>query len=160
MKRNLITTNCNRQCTLWPGKITKAASEQVEIWIQDGMPVDEIAEKMMGNFDVKVAGRNIYRHISKHMTEPDEEQEVSSMTDLQVLERMIKVGARNLKGEVKVRITPEMTIRAIELKYKLTQGNVFEDFLHSMGTLMESEVGRGDDPAAQDADEASQAVEE
>lgn len=159
-KRDLVTDNCNKQCSFWSEKMSQAAAEQLELWIQDGMPLDNIVERMIGTFQYDCTTRALYRHVQKHMHKPSEEQQFEAMTDLQVLEQMIKVGARNLKSDTKVRITPEMTVRAIELKYKLTQGNVFESFLSGMGTLMEETVGRGDDPAIQSEDEAAQAQEE
>lgn len=159
-KRNLVTSNCNKQCSFWYEKMTTAAAEQLEVWIQEGYQLSNIIERMKTTFGFEATERTLYRHVQKHMEAPTEEQQEEAMTDLQVLERMIRVGARNLKSDAKVRISPEMTVRAIELKYKLTQGNVFESFLDSLGKVMDEEVPRADDPAVQGDDEASQALEE
>lgn len=159
-KRELVTDNCNKQCSFWFEKMTRAAAEQMEIWIQEGYQLDNIVERMKGMFDFDCSSRALYRHVQKHMSKPSEEQLDEAMTDLQVLERMIRVGAKNLRSDTKIRITPEMTVRAIELKYKLTQGNVFESFLGAMAQTMEDSVPRSDDPGVQSEDEAVQAVEE
>jgi hypothetical protein len=160
--RDLVTDKCNRQCTFWHQKMTRAAFDQFEVWIQEGQAVEQICERMKAVFDFDCTPRTLHRHISKHMHQPEVDEDISSgnLTDLQVLEAMIKTGAKNLRSDSKIRITPEMTVRAIELKYKLTQGNVFESFLGGMADLMEEATGRGDDPSVQSKDEAAQATEE
>lgn len=159
-KRDLITDNCNKQCSYWVEKMTPAAADQLEVWIRDGHQLGNIVERMKGVFDFDCTERTLYRHVQKHMHAPSEEQQEEAMTDLQVLERMIRVGAKNLRSDTKIRITPEMTVRAIELKYKLTQGNVFESFLDQIGKVMDEEIPRVEDPGVQSEDEASQALEE
>jgi hypothetical protein len=74
--------------------------------------------------------------------------------DLTVLEQIISKGATSIDLATS-KISPEMTIRAIELKYKLTQGSVLENFMSALGETMESSV-KPDDPEVKSTDEAAQ----
>lgn len=158
--KDLVTTNCNRQCSLWRDKITLACAQQVEVWVQEGYSAEQISLRLKTVFNLMVAERSVARHIAVHMGRPEGTFQGEDVSDLQVIEQMIKVGARNLRSDSKVRISPEMTIKAIELKYKLTQGNVFQDFLAQLGQAMDETVERGDGPEIQSEDEAQQQLEE
>ena len=75
------------------------------------------------------------------------------MSELQVVDAIIQQGGKRL-GVSGQNVTTEQLLRAIELKFKLTQGSVFEAMYAAM-----SGIGGPDDDELEDLDPESQVPE-
>lgn len=137
---------CSVQCTLNPHHFPAGGYDAIHAWYEQGLSMDQIQSnaKVMG---WEVTTRALYRHMQNHMVpvehlthfgenkDPvilDPDAPVGKMSDLDILDKIIQAGSKQLSQQ-SVRITPEMTMKAMELRLKLTQGSVFDDFLSAVG---------------------------
>ena len=157
---------CGKLCTLnpdkLPGEIGQAPHSFFEMGDNNATIIDKAA--ILG---IKLSAGSVGRHRARHLVPeltraqqavqglPDYDEPSEKVDDLTVLEKIISKGAKGIDLST-VRIGPEMTIRAIELKYKLTQGSAFESFLAAIGGTMEEVTGRGDGPEVASEEEVAQ----
>jgi hypothetical protein len=66
-------------------------------------------------------------------------------TDLEIIEAMIQAGGERAED---FKMTPSETMKAMELKYKLTQGSAFEGMLDALNRagMDEEDLEEDDDP--------------
>ena len=159
-----IGPECKRTCTLNPANLPGGMPELLHQWYEEGAN-DPLMSERSDQFGHHLSQGAIANHRRKHIHLESQfiditqsgSGEQKAFTDLEVLELMISKGASGLDIR-SVKITPEMTIRAIELKYKLTQGNVFEGFIEAMGQAMEDMPF--DEAAVASEDEREQAADD
>lgn len=167
---------CPKVCSLSVEKLGNLA-DSIHSFYEMGDNDKTISEKayLLGvKISSGAAGRHRANHLIPVMTAADKliaatgagyagvdpDKPIEKVDDLTVLERIISKGATTIDLATS-RISPEMTIRAIELKYKLTQGSAFESFLAAIGGTMEEVTGRGHDPDAEASEEEqAQSAEE
>lgn len=153
--------DCGKLCTLNEGNLPPGAFKLVHGWFEAGFN-DMLISAKAQELNFKLSKSAVARHRSKHLYPESPKVDLipmapseSKMSDLAVLEKIISRGA-SLVNLDSSRISPEMTIRAIELKFKLTQGSAFESFLaalgETMGEVSVAEVG----PDVMSEEEASQ----
>lgn len=150
-----ISPRCRRVCTLNAGNMPGRSGELIHGWFEAGDNNATIHKKaeMIG---VKISEGAIGRHRANHLIPVDTMEDLvmdgdgqgapKRLTELEVLDLIIDKGARSVQFKT-AQISPEMTIRAMELKFKLTQGSAFESFLSALGESME-------EPAPPEAGEA------
>lgn len=164
---------CGKLCSLNPEKFPGQLGQTIHEFYEAGDNDQTIVEKarLLG---AKVSNGAVGRHRANHLipeltridklliskgqmpesnTRPNEP--APKVDDLTVLEQIISKGAQGIDLST-VRISPEMTIRAIELKYKLTQGSAFEGFLAAIGGTMDEVTGRGHEPEVASEEENAQ----
>ena len=154
--RKYVVRNCNRRCTVNVQNLPGRVGELVHGWYQDGNNDYEIIRKA-AVLEVKLSHGAVSRHRKNHLVPWDQlEENVGKIdpiagesngdspisprvSDLEVVERIIAAGADSIaiRG---MKISPEMTLRAIEMKYRLTQGSVFEGFLGAIGAINEEAI--------------------
>ena len=159
--RKLRVVDCNPQCSLNEAKLPPGGAKLVHNWFEAGYN-DFLIVAKAAESNFKLSKSSVARHRAKHVFPDTPEPRLaplpaaeSKMSDLAVLEKIIARGASlvNLEG---ARISPEMTIRAIELKFKLTQGSAFESFLAALGETMGEVATEAAGPDAMSEEEASQ----
>lgn len=122
----------------------------VHEWIENATPDAEI-ERLTKEHGHRIGERSIRNHRLKHLVPEKqlfhvmgERPSIGSETDekfsdLDVINAMIDHGGKQLMAR-QAAVTPEMTLRAIELKLKLTQGSLMDDFFAAMGVVMDEAI--------------------
>lgn len=146
-----------------PSRHPDKVAALIHRWFEEGWNNWSIIHKAQA-VDVKLSHGAIGRHRRNHLEvidpdlgpEPEEsEAETQKLSDIEILDRVIRQGAKRLSGK-NVQVSPEMTMRAMELKYKLTQGSVMEDTFNAIARAMGGGV---ENPrAAQSSDETDQGL--
>lgn len=153
-----VVTSCHPSCSLNPRNLPPGYYDKVHVLYEAGFSKQRISQKSdeMGHHLSEGA---IANHKRKHMTKemamtpigelPLGQQKLS---DLEILDRIIQAGGRALSSPA-VRITPEMTMKAMELRLRVTQGSVFDDFMGAVakafGAPDEGPTGAPENIAAQ-----------
>lgn len=162
--REFRIEGCTKTCSLSAEALPGRTAEMVHLWFCDGANNQLIREKL-ALIGPKVSNGAIGRHRANHLVPvdqlvdvtEDDEEEAEPFSDIEILERIISKGAKSLR-QVTARVSPEMTMRAIEMKYKLTQGNAFQGFLDAVNEAFADEDGEPDSPdAVASEDEQAQA---
>lgn len=142
--RKFRVDGCASLCSLNPRQLPAGAYDSIHRWYEQGLNPEAIASnaKAMG---WELTPRSIARHKRNHLVpedhltqfgnEPvvlDADAKPGKLSDLEILDKIIQAGSKQLNGQ-SVRISPEMTMKAMELRLKLTQGSVFDDFMAAVG---------------------------
>lgn len=159
--RKFQIDKCQKGCTLNEARYPARVAALLHSWFEAGYNNYDIIAKL-GILGYKVSHGACARHRKNHLIVVDEldditetsETDTARLSDLDVLERIIKGGARQL-AQHGAKISPEMTMRAMELKYKLTQGSVLGDFMSAIAAAMD-----GDEPGPVENPEALAAADE
>jgi hypothetical protein len=100
-------------------------------WYEQGLNDKEIAKNaFVAGFALSTGA--IGRHRQNHLEPLGEQREsrgTRKRTDLEIIEEMIQAGGDRAS---QFRMTPSETMKAMELKYKLTQGSAFEGMLDAL----------------------------
>lgn len=154
---------CTKQCSLSAEQTTPEAAGLFLRWFCEGANNALVREKGI-IIGYRLSLGAIGRHRSMHLvpithdpTEDPEDDGGPRLSDVDILEAFIQKGAKHLKLTTS-RITPEMTMKAMELKYKLTQGNAFQGFLDAISNEYMGGPETGD--AVKSEDEQAQASPE
>lgn len=147
--------NCHPRCALNYRAIGAQRASYIQMLFEKGVPPAGIKREMHGE-GIRISDRSLYRHFKNHVSlipgTADEDEAVIEtfekpemrLSDLEILERIIQKGASAL-AKKDVRVTPEMTMKALDLKLKLTQGSVFDAFLGAVAEAMD-EAPVADEP--------------
>lgn len=158
-RKFVLTDRCSGICSLNPRNLPGGMAQLLHGWYEAG-DNDKVISKKADEVGHHLSQGAISRHRAKHLEPADHvididgPGEARDLSDLDVLERIITKGATQIKASG-VKISPEMTLKAMELKYKLTQGNVFEAFTQALAASFEEAPDgppageAGDDAAAQ-----------
>ena len=140
---------CPRLCSINDYNLPAGLGGLIHAWIEEATP-DAMIEARSEEHGHKVSERAVRNHRLKHLvpenkimkdtvigTRPDVGDGTDqSFSDLDVIEQIIKAGGKQLMAR-QAQVSPEMTMRAIELKYKMTQGSMMDDFFRAMGMVMD-----------------------
>jgi hypothetical protein len=171
-RKYVVTERCTRGCSLGEHLLPGNAFAIVHGWFEEGVNNQIIHDRSI-ELGLPLSLGAIGRHRGRHLVPADHMKTVAELeedhgvgdgpplSDLEILERLIQVGSRSL-ADKKQRVSPDMLMKAMELKYKLTQGNVFQGFLDAVNDAMsDPEDGPPESPAAlATADEAAQVAPE
>jgi hypothetical protein len=142
--------NCSLNAVSLPGKV----GELIHGWFEEGNTYAEIQNKAKA-VGVRVSNGALGRHKTRHLVPLEDGdplvEEEGSGSDLEVLELIIRKGGRSLRGK-QINVGVDGVLRAIDLKYKLTQGNVFETFLQAMGGALDELDQAGGAPEEEGTD--------
>jgi len=143
---------CHSLCGINPRNLPAGLADLIHSWYEMG-DNKVVLERKSVEFGHHISQGSFANHKRKHMVREDQftpiadlggDPELDSdekLTDLQILDRIIQAGAKGLNSR-SVRITPDMTLKAMELRLKLTQGSVHDDFMSAVAKAM----GGGGDP--------------
>lgn len=135
-------------------------AETIHSWFEAGLTNGAIVEKA-GVAGIKLSNGAVGRHAAKHLVPADQVEDPTTLaepaeklSDLDILERMIQRGAQSLHLAT-FRVTPEQMLKALDMKYRLTQGSPFEKFLEAAYEAMADD--EAEDPPAEAETEAPDA---
>jgi hypothetical protein len=157
-RKYVVTEKCRPNCTLGERLLPGDAFHRMHALFEAGSTYKQI-QAGAAELGLKISTGAIARH-SKHLVPEDqmhtlEELEETggegpALSDIDILERLIQAGSKNL-ADKKVRVSPEMLMKAMELKYKLTQGNVFQGFMDAVNAAMDPPAPAGETLGAEAA---------
>lgn len=162
---------CHTLCASNPKNLPAGMADLLHGWYEAGDNNETISRKTK-EFGNPISIGALANHRRKHLVREDQYVPIQQLggdpdldrterlTDLEILDRIIQAGGKGLNSR-SVRITPEMTMKAMELRQKLTQGSVFDNFMDAVSVAF---AAPGDAaPEAPDAvmseDEQAQAPE-
>lgn len=145
--------DCHRLCAINPQNLPAGMPDMIHRWYEAGDNTATLVRKS-DEFGYHIGKGSFENHKRKHLVredhlvpvtelggDPELDDQNTKLSELEILDRIIQAGAKGLKGRA-VRITPEMTMKAMELRLKLTQGSVHDDFMAAVAKAM----GGGDAP--------------
>lgn len=158
-RKYVLLPACTKGCSLNPANL--AIFDIVHGWFEAGQNNATI-EKNAATLGVKLSNGSIGRHKGAHLqavaddhgVAVDPEKPLDKVDHVKVLEQIIARGAAGI-GTWKV--TPDMTMKAMEMLYKLTQGNAQQAWLDAMAEAIAGVTS--DDPSIASDDEVAQAGE-
>lgn len=157
---------CSSACSLSEQRLPGDLPNIVHGWFEAGQNNEEIIASAAA-VGVKISNGAVGRHRKNHLVPMDDQApdptdlKLDRVNHIEVLEQLVARGAKNIHA---ARITPEMTIKAIDMIYRLTQGSQMDELL---GAVTKAMAGGDDDEgeyltpieaaeAKRDADEAAQ----
>ena len=123
--------SCGPKCSLSVGSLGEERAKLVHGWYEEGLNDKDIAKNAyVAGFTIShgSAGRHRANHLEP-LGEIRETRTVRTRTDLEIIESMIQAGGDRAD---QFKMTPSETMKAMELKYKLTQGSAFEGMLDAL----------------------------
>ena len=123
--------SCTKKCSLSEAVLGEDSAKMVHGWYEQGLNDKQIAKNAF-LAGITLSHGAVGRHRQNHL-EPKGEMRGSvstkRRTDLEIIEDMIQAGG-DAAGQFKM--TPSETMKAMELKYKLTSGSAFEGMLDAL----------------------------
>ena len=139
-----VSDACTRACTLNEYNLPPGSYPEIHAMYESGMAEEPMSAKIEETWNHHLSYGAIKRHRLKHLERtttgfapsPNAPQPVrgKKVSDLDLLDLMISKGADILESP-NVKISPEQLLRAMELRLKLTQGSVFQDFFDAIGAV-------------------------
>lgn len=156
---------CSKQCSLNAHNLGPQLAELVHSWFEAGCNNATISQRsdQVGHHLSEGA---IGRHRANHLEPLDEFEDPTAgndpkppVDDIELLNEIIRRGAESLRFKT-ARVTTEQLLKALDMKYKLTQGSVWEKTLEALGAAMSDEAAREAPEAERSDDERLQAFVE
>lgn len=130
-----LTQKCTKRCSVNPANIGDDKYKLVHGWYEQGLNDHKIAQNAF-HADLDLSPAALGRHRANHMLQAGETPMVpgdaavkKKLTDLEALDAILEQGASQIE---QWRITPSDWFKALDAKYKLTQGSAFEDMLEAL----------------------------
>lgn len=120
--KRYVVGGCTSTCSLNEAALGPHWSKTLHAWYEEGMN-DFLMEERARGQGLNVSHGAIGRHRKNHLIEADSVQEDESMAeldDVSALEAILKQGQKQIKSW---KVTPSEYFKAMELKYRLTQGS-------------------------------------
>jgi hypothetical protein len=153
-----LLDGCTKTCSLSAFQLGPKVAELVHSWYEAGCNNATIVERAE-NIGVKVSEGAAGRHRANHLEPLDEFEDPTAgddpkpkVDDLALLDEVISRGAESLRFKTS-RVTTEQLLKAMEMKYRLTQGSVWEATLAALGAAMSDESEAPDAPEAERSDD-------
>lgn len=138
-------------------------------WFEEGVNDPTIVHRA-SQIGLKLSERAVRRHRANHLVPVDQmedidptmvtDPETGGVNDIALLDLIIMKGQETLKLRT-AKVSPEMALKAMDLKYKLTQGNAFQDFIDAFAGVNEAMAAEEELPESPDVvsggDEQAQA---
>lgn len=150
-----VVFDCPRQCAF---SVEVAGSERQALaleWTRKGWSQPAIRREA-AKHGWMISNGSISRHMARHVKRYIDPQldpataplinPEKRLSDLEIIERIIQKGAHRLLDQ-EVRVTPDMLMKALDLKMKLTQGSVFDPLFEALAQAM-TEDGDGQEAKA------------
>lgn len=160
--KNLQLSGCTRGCTLNPERYPEGIAEKMHEWFEAGER-SKVEARMM-QLGYKLSDGSISRHYYKHLvpltildTKEEDRVDLSNpRSELDILNMIIQRGAKQVDLKT-FRVTAEQLLKSIELKHKLTEGSMFEDFFQKISEV-QGEILAETEAATASEEEQSQAA--
>ena len=142
-KWDLLGT-CSPKCSLNIENLGEERALMVHGWFEQGLN-DKTISKNAVSAGFPLSHGAVGRHRANHL-EPKGEtyagRSVTKSTDLEIIEGLIQVGGQRLD---EFKVTPSELMKAMELKYKMTQGSAFESMLDALARAAADEDDEDED---------------
>ena len=147
-RRFEISSNCRRPCSLNEANLPGRSADLIHSWYEAGDNNAKIVERAQ-LINVKISEGAVGRHRANHLIPVDKLEDPTDLPDekvneLELLDSIISRGAKDLRLKT-AKVTAEQALRAIELKFKLTQGSVLDDFMHAIGATMDDQIAANEE---------------
>jgi hypothetical protein len=129
-KWDLLGT-CTAKCSINEANIGEERAKLVHGWFEEGLNDKTIAKNAFTS-GFTVSHGAVGRHRQNHMEPKGEIREGRTgkqWSDLEIIDNMIQAGGDRAD---QFKMTPSETMKAMELKYKLTAGSAFEGMLDAL----------------------------
>lgn len=160
-----VSSSCTRACTLNEYNLPPGSYPEIHAMYEAGMAEEPMSAKIEEAWNHHLSYGAIKRHRLKHLERatagvapsPNARtvRTTKKVTDLDLLDLMIQKGADVLESP-NVKISPEQLLRAMELRLKLTQGSVFQDFFDAIGAVSGEMAAEVNPEATASAEEQAQ----
>lgn len=153
---------CTPLCGLSADKLGPENARIVHSWFELPLSVPKVILRAQEELGVKLTGGGASRHFKNHLRLQEETRAVDpnrkggTASDLEVLEGVIEAAWRNSGSW---RPTIQDALKAMDMKYKLTQGSVFEDFFAAISDAQMDEDD-GETQAPENPEAVSDLVED
>ena len=143
-----ISSNCKRVCSINEANLPGRSADLIHGWYEAGDNNQTIVERA-ALINVKISEGAVGRHRANHLIPVDKLEDPTEGTDekvneLELLDSIISRGAKDLRLKT-AKVTAEQALRAIELKFKLTQGSVIDDFMKAIGGTMDEQIAANEE---------------
>jgi hypothetical protein len=135
---------CTKNCTLSEAKLGAEHAKIVHGWYEQGLGDQKIAQNSyeLGlTLSMGAIGRHRGKHLRPHTEITETDPTGPKMDDLDALEKILDVGSRQIDNW---KVTPSDYFKALDMKYKLTQGSAFQGTLDQLA-LAEEKMDEEDD---------------
>lgn len=150
--------NCPRSCSLNASNYKPGVGEMIHGWYEAGHNREKIRAQAIA-IGVTLSDGAIARHKKNHLVVTDGRPATARVpkgqrkSDLDILDAFIQRGAQSIDLAT-FAVTGEQLLKAIDLKQRLTQGSLYEEFYKAIGAVMdESESAQPEAPEAQASEE-------
>lgn len=153
----VLLSSCSTKCSVNEANIGPERAKLVHGWYEQGLNDKQISKNAL-DAGFALSHGALGRHRMNHL-EPKGETHGPRMarrlTDLEIIEEMIQAGGERA-GDFKM--TPSETMKAMELKYKLTQGSAFESMLDALNRagMEEEEEWADEEETEEDLERAAE----
>ena len=124
-------SGCTAKCSLHPDNLGEKGYQALHEWYQFGYN-DVKMEELARNQGMTVTYGAIGRHRKNHLVRTEEletDEELALLSDVEALDAILKKGQTQIKSW---KISPSEWFKALEMKYKLTQGSVMDAMYAAM----------------------------
>ena len=136
---------CTKNCSVNQANIGPEKAQLVHGWYEQGLNDHQIGSAAF-QAGLDLSSGAIGRHKKNHMRPKVEYTETDpvgpKMQDLEALEKILDVGSRQID---QWKVTPSDYFKALDMKYKLTQGSAFQSTLDALA-IAEKDMDEEDDP--------------
>ena len=152
----VVNGDCSSKCSLNVVNLGEKTADIVHGWFEGGLNDFKIEDNLR-EMDITRSHGSIGRHRRNHLTEAsqiDEDEGLSDLDDIEALDMIIKRGQTQIP---KWKLTPSEYFKAMEMKYRLTQGSTMD----AMYAAMAAAGSDGDeDEDAPETESGQESVEE
>jgi hypothetical protein len=147
-KRYLVSGDCTPKCSVSKESLGEEAFSLVHGLYEQGLNDWKMEERLRA-VNVMLSHGSIGRHRKLHLIEADsvtEDPELAELDDVAALEHILKQGQKQIRSW---KVTPSEYFKAMELKYRLTQGSTND----AMFAALASGAAEEDDPTGPEEDD-------
>jgi len=124
-------SGCNAKCSMHPDNITQAGYDMYHEWYQFGyndVKMEELGKKQGQHISYGAIGRHRKNHLVR-TEELETDETLADLDDVGALDAILKRGQTQIKSW---KISPSEYFKAMELKYRLTQGSTMDAMYAAM----------------------------
>jgi hypothetical protein len=151
--------SCTSRCGLNEAKIGEEKAKIVHGWFEQGLNDQKIGQASF-ELGLDLSKSAIGRHRQKHLQGLEEITEANpvkeKIQDLDALEMILQQGASQIENW---KVTPSDYFKALDMKYKLTQGSAFQGMLEALAVADEDEDEPGEEETADEGPSESEEPE-
>jgi len=134
----VLLGTCTAKCSLNEVAVGPDGAKMLHGWFEQGLNDRAIAKNAV-SAGMPLSHGAVGRHRGNHLEPKGEifsQPREKKRTDLEIIEEMIQAGGANAHT---FKMTPTETMKAMELKYKFTQGSAFESMLDALNRAVDDD---------------------